>query len=236
MTRRRARLALIIASFTLALGSPSNAQSTVSTQPVDVTAKPWSAIGQVNTAAYGRCTGVLIARQLAVTAAHCLFNERTNRFLQPQSIHFVLGYDRGDYAFQTVAKTVRTGPAYDPMRPLDTIQDDWALLELADPAPDTIEPMPGSKQGGKTDGVFMSAGFGQDRLYRLTLVTSCRYLGRLVNDVIATDCTIEKGFSGGPLVDRDGGLVGIQVAGTQQNGREIALAVPTSAWSDQIGR
>lgn len=50
---------------------------------------------QLNNSVGGSCTGVVIDRTRILTAAHCLFNRRTARFLPASALHFLLGYERG---------------------------------------------------------------------------------------------------------------------------------------------
>ena len=64
----------------------------------DVSAYPWSAIGKLNNGVGGSCTAAVIEQDLALTAAHCIFNRRTARFLPASSLHLLLGFKRGDYA------------------------------------------------------------------------------------------------------------------------------------------
>lgn len=230
MKGRKRRL-LLPAVLGVLFAAPSVAQEAGAPERVDIKEKPWTAIGQVNNSAYGRCTGILLSREVAVTAAHCLFNKGTGQFMRPQSIHFVLGYDRGAYAFQTVAREIKLGPAYDPKAPMDTIADDWALLSLQEPAPEGtafVEPAPGRLEEGAS---LISAGFAQSRLYALTAVRPCPVLGQGPHGTLAVGCRIEHGYSGGPLLDEDGRLVGIQVAGGKTQGRDFALAVPVASFA-----
>ncbi|WP_161992577.1 trypsin-like serine peptidase [Aureimonas leprariae] len=197
---------------------------------VDVTTRPWTAVGQVNNGSYGRCTGVLVAPQAAITAAHCLFNKSTGRFVQPASVHFVLGYDRGTYAFQSTVRAVRMAKDYEPTGQTASAANDWAWLELADPAPARFAPVSIATSDLKRGDVVASAGYGRDRAYALTAVASCRYLATTAAGLLMTECPITFGYSGGPLLDGEGRLVGIQVAGGRLGGKDVALAVPPSAW------
>ena len=64
---------------------------------IDSSAYPWQAVGRVNRRIGGHCTGVLIASDRVLTAAHCLWNKRTKRWLTPEALHFLADYSRGDY-------------------------------------------------------------------------------------------------------------------------------------------
>ena len=64
---------------------------------VDPNQPPWSAIVKVQTNIGLRCTGALIAPATVLTASHCLYNPRTRAFLQPVSLHVLLGYERSQY-------------------------------------------------------------------------------------------------------------------------------------------
>ena len=46
----------------------------------DVAVYPWSAIGKLNNSIGGSYTAAVVEQDLALTAAHCIFNRRTGRF------------------------------------------------------------------------------------------------------------------------------------------------------------
>lgn len=73
-------------------------------------AAPFAAsIGKLNVSGVGSCTAVLVGPSLALTAAHCLYGKRQGRWAQPGSVHLLLGYSRGEYAFHTRASSYVRG-------------------------------------------------------------------------------------------------------------------------------
>src|ERR1700704_841048 len=65
---------------------------------VDEQAYPWSAVGKLFTGGGTECSGALISRDKVLTAAHCLFNNRTGRFIAADALHFLVGYRTGRYS------------------------------------------------------------------------------------------------------------------------------------------
>jgi hypothetical protein len=59
---------------------------------VDALSYPWSAIGRVNTGGSTYCTGFLISEYHVLTAGHCLFDPRRDRWRLPSELHFVAAY------------------------------------------------------------------------------------------------------------------------------------------------
>ena len=88
------RLALLF-SFCL-MAVPAHAQDTplVKLQTGD-DSKGWNAVGRLNLGQHGFCSGALIAPDLVLTAAHCLFDKETGARNDVASIEFLAGWRNG---------------------------------------------------------------------------------------------------------------------------------------------
>jgi protease YdgD len=193
---------------------------------VDPNQPPWNAVAKVQTNTAARCTGVLIAPAIVLTAAHCLYNPRTRAMLQPLSLHVLFGYQRSDYRWHRLVARFTVGAGFDGGigRPQPS---DWARLELAEAVPVTPLPLAG---GSATAGMATAlAGYNQDRAQLMMADLACQVLRTAPQPggarFLAHDCEGTRGTSGGPLLARqDGGWAVVGIAIAAGAGSNLALA------------
>jgi protease YdgD len=183
---------------------------------VDVRQAPWSGLARLQIPGVGRCTAVLVAPNVALTAAHCLYSRRLGHFVPPGSVHLLNGYADGDFAGHTVASLYRVAAGYDPAQPDRSFGVDAAMLVLAEPllvAPLTLVP-----EAPVRPQAAMLGGYSQDRSEIIMADTDCRItevgLDRGGHALLRHACLATHGTSGAPLLVADG-AGGWRVAGLE---------------------
>lgn len=173
------------------------------------TDRQWQAVGRVDTGP-GFCTGTLIAADLVLTAAHCLFNPATGERLPLGGFGFNAGLRNGHpVAYRSVRRSVMH-PNYSPdlADHLDQVRVDIAILELDRAIPTgTVRPIPARGQAHIGDSVQIVS-YGRDREEYASLEDGCDV--RADQDGLQVlSCHIVPGSSGSPVFLRQGGRLGI---------------------------
>src|SRR5262249_25162821 len=142
--------------------------------PVDVNENvyPWSSVGKIYNSARASCTGSVIAPDRVLTAAHCLYNRATRRFLEAGSLHFLLGYKGGEYRTHSRVAGYLVGPDYNPEDANASIRADWAILVLMESTGTT--PLLLAQSPSIVGEKVMVGGFSQKYPFKMTADTDCR--------------------------------------------------------------
>jgi hypothetical protein len=208
--------------------------------PVDANAYPWMAVAKLNNGSGGFCTAVRISADYALTAAHCLYYRSTARFLPAESFHLVFGYQKQGFREHVRVAGYHIAYGYDPSRPYESLELDWALLSVASPAkvaifaPLVAEPTPLGLQAH-----LMTAGYSHLVPYAMTADQRCQMMGRSLDKKLLFDtCSAPAGYSGAPLLtfnpaNKRVELAGIHVANQAAKNSAAAIAIPIeSIWPE----
>lgn len=226
--------AALLATAVLAAGAlvPALAGEPV---PVDGRTAPWDAIVKVQTNLATKCTGALVAPARVITAAHCLYNPRTQAMLPAVSLHVLVGYSRGEWLAHHQVERIVLPRGH--VAGKTVLGADWAVLTLAAPA--AVEPLPLNGLAPRLPAPASLAGFRRDRAHILMADLDCRILGTTGDGeapLLAHDCHGIQGLSGAPLLVREGAgwaVAGITVAMDRRH-HDRGYAVPSRSFAAAV--
>lgn len=161
-------------------------------------ARVWQAVGRLDTGG-GYCTATLIAPDLLLTAAHCLF-DRAGNPVAHENLTFQAGLTAGQAAARVSIAQVEIASGYAPKSGMtqQNVRNDLALLRLDKPI-STFDIAPfGVFEGTLPPGPVSVVSYGRGRSANLSRQDRCQVL-EVQSDILTMDCDVTFGSSGAPV-------------------------------------
>nr|WP_283254949.1 trypsin-like serine protease [Marivita sp. GX14005] len=190
--------------------------------------RAWEAVGRLELAGRAFCTGSLIAPDLVLTAAHCLYDE-TGALLEPGDVQFLAGWRNGRAAAYRRVRRAVVHPEYDFFAApgADRVYRDIALIELQHPVRNTtIMPFATDDRPGAGTRVAVVS-YAHDRSEAPSMQDDCEILSEQ-EDLLVLSCSVDFGSSGSPVFTLDGDVPKI-VSVVSSKGKSDDVAVSLGA-------
>lgn len=199
-----------------------------------VVAGRWAAVGRIDLGSRGFCSGTLIAPDVVLTAAHCLYDKATGEPYRPADLTFLAGWRNGRAEASREALMTLPHPDFRPDLDQDSVArisqtgSDLGLIKLAQPILlPSITPAPTGSFPRGGDRVEIVS-YARHRSEAASMQDACFVLGT-EGRVAVLDCPVDFGASGAPVF-RDtvygSEVVSVISAKAEMDGKPVAIAVP----------
>ena len=187
----------------------------------------WEAVGRLELAGRGFCTGALIAPDLVLTAAHCLYDKDTGKRMDHEKIEFLAGWRNGRASAYRWVRRAVVHPSYEFGGEVaaDRVRNDVALLELRHPIRNArVTPFDTDKRPRKGQQIAIVS-YARDRSDAPSLQEVCNVMSHQ-EGVLVMSCDVDFGSSGAPIFTWEGGvprIVSVVSAMADVDGQKVSL-------------